>query len=239
MQDDSGPLRALSTGWIYSLFQNVAGARRARQWLADNVWKCSGAEKVVDLGCGTGDVLEHLPSNVRYVGIDISEDYVELARRRFGDRGVFLVGTARTFLERDDSELMNADLMVCNGVLHHLDDEEVLDVLRLAAKILRPEGRLTCFEPTYVSHQSRFSRWIMSRDRGKNIRSEAEWNAIAETVFPGCSTRVVTGMLRLPYIHIVIECRSPAPSTTHLQDMTEVTIGHDLDVKAATPATQT
>lgn len=218
MQDDSGARRALTSGRVYAWFQNIVGAKRARQWLADNVWNCQDGEKVVDIGCGTGDVLEHLPARIRYVGVDISDAYVELARRRFGSRGVFLVGTAGTFLDRADSELMDADLMVCNGLLHHLDDEEVLDVLHLAAKVLRPNARLVCFEPTYVDRQSRLGRWIMGKDRGRNIRTDAQWNEIARSVFAACTTRIMTGLLRLPYTHIVIEAMN-SDARSHLANV--------------------
>ena len=206
MQDDSGLRSVLTHGRMYALFQNAVGARHARQWMADNAWRCRGSEKVLDIGCGTGDVLEHLPSTVRYVGIDISDTYVRLARQRFGDRAVFLVGTAGTFLGRASQELIDTDLVLCNGLLHHLDDAEVLEVLHLAAEVLRPNARLVCLEPAYVQGQPRISRWIMSKDRGRNVRTDGEWNAIARQVFTDCESRIVTGLIRLPYTHIVIEC---------------------------------
>jgi SAM-dependent methyltransferase len=205
MQDDTGLRKALGSGWIYSWFQTAVGAKRARRWLAANVWKCNGDEKVIDLGCGTGDALEQLPPSVRYIGVDISEGYVELAQKRFGARARFLVGTATTLLERGATELHGADLMVCNGLLHHLDDEEVLDVLELAATVLRPEGRFVCFEPTYLQYQQPLSRWVMGQDRGRNIRTDVEWSELVRRVFPDTSTRILTGLLRLPYTHVVIE----------------------------------
>ena len=208
MQDDAGLRRALTSGWVYSSFQNFVGAKRARQWLADEIWRCSNGDKFVDVGCGTGDVLEHLPPGVHYVGFDISEAYIDLARRRFGDRATFLVGTAGTFLDEPDSTLLGADLMVCNGLLHHLEDHEVREVLDLAATVLRPDARLVCFEPTFLPRHPPFGRWIMSKDRGKNIRTLAEWNDLARTVFPSSTSRVVTGLLRLPYTHVIIECHN-------------------------------
>ena len=48
----------------------------------------------------------------------------------------------------------------------------------------------------------------MAKDRGKNIRTEARWNEMARSVFPSCTARIVKGLLRLPYTHIVIECRN-------------------------------
>lgn len=213
MQDETGLRKALSSGRIYSWFQSAVGAGRTRRWLATNVWKCTGDETVVDIGCGTGDMLEQLPPGIRYVGIDISEAYVERARERFGERGRFLVGTAETMLERA-GELIGADLVVCNGLLHHLDDREVMSVLQLAAAVLRPNGRFVAFEPTYLQHQPLLGRWIMGQDRGRNIRTDAEWRALVLRVFPDATARILTGLLRLPYTHVLLEATNggqPSP----------------------------
>ena len=213
MQVETGLRKALSSGRIYSWFQTAVGAKRARRWLAANVWKCHGGEKVVDIGCGTGDVLEQLPATVRYVGIDISAAYIELARQRFGEQATFLVGTAGAFLERGTSVLDGTDLVVCNGLLHHLGDDEVLEVLQLAATILRPNGRFVALEPTYLQHQPTVSRWIMDQDRGRNIRTDAEWSELARRVFPDSSARILTGLLRLPYTHVVLESTNREPAS--------------------------
>ena len=210
MQDETGLRRALGIGWIYSWFQSAVGARKTRRWLATNVWKCTSDERVVDIGCGTGDLLEQLPPGVQYVGIDISAAYIERAQRRFGTRGRFLVGTAETVLERASRELVGADLVVCNGLLHHLDDREVMAVLHLAATVLRPNGRFVGFEPTYLQHQPLLGRWIMRQDRGRNIRTDAEWRELVLRVFPDSSTRIVTGLLRLPYTHVLLESTNRA-----------------------------
>ena len=205
MQDETGLRKALSSGRVYSWFQSVVGAGRTRRWLATNAWKCTGDEMVVDIGCGTGDMLEQLPPGIRYVGIDISAAYIERARKRFGARGRFLVGTAETVLEDAGSELLGADLVVCNGLLHHLDDREVIGVLQLAAAVLRPNGRFVAFEPTYLQHQPSLARWIMGQDRGRNIRTDAEWRELVLRVFPDATARILTGLLRLPYTHVLLE----------------------------------
>ena len=46
----------------------------ARQYLA-----VTAGERVLDLGCGPGDILSALP-DCEYVGIDVEERYIEAAR---------------------------------------------------------------------------------------------------------------------------------------------------------------
>ena len=214
MQDDGGLRRILSVGGIYALVQSLAGANRARSWLAERFWRANVDTKVVDAGCGTGEVLDFLPRDVHYVGFDLSAPYIARAQAQYGARGEFMVGTATHFLTRPDPRLANADLVLCNGLLHHLDDHEVLDVFALAARVLKPTGRMVCLEPTTLAYQLRSSRWIMAQDRGKNIRSEQEWKLLVARAFPTFETHILTGLYRIPYTHIVIECSmTPRPDS--------------------------
>ncbi len=210
MQDDSGLKRLLSVAWVYELVQTVLGANHARRWLARTHWRLRGGERVVDVGCGPGHVRDFLPPDIDYVGFDLSAAYIASAGRAYAGRGVFLVGTAATFLDRPDPRMAGADLVLCTGLLHHLGDDESAQILRLAAAVLRPGGRLVCFEPTFLAHQTRLSRWWVRRDRGRNVRTEAEWKALVGKVFADFSSSVNTGLMRIPYVHIVLECRKPA-----------------------------
>lgn len=208
MQDDSGLKRVLSVPSVYSLFQNLVRRRNAQVWISENVLKLQGTEKVIDVGCGPGYLLDELPPGVDYYGFDISEEYILAAREQYGDRGTFIVGTARDFLENPDERLKQADVVFCDGLLHHLDDDEVLEVLTLAKQVLNQTGRLLCIEPTMLAYQTGFSKWIMNKDRGGNIRSEEGWKALVSRVFDDFSTSIITGRVRIPYVHIILECRN-------------------------------
>jgi len=207
MQDNRGLKGILSISSFYAHFQNLVGARHVRAWLATNYWKVNSGDKVVDIGCGPGTTLDDLPDNITYIGIDISEEYVRSAKQRFDPRATFIVGTARELVESPDPILSNSDLILCTGLLHHLDDEEVMYVFKLAKQILNATGRLICLEPTYLVHQGYFSKWSMRRDRGRNVRTESEWKKLASSVFKCFTTNIATNLYRLPYIHIIIECR--------------------------------
>lgn len=207
-EDNRGVKKLLGVPSCYNFFQkNILGGDKARRWLATNVWKISGGERIIDIGCGSGTILEHLPRDISYLGIDTNESYIRSALKNFSDRGTFCVGTAPELVGQDASLVNSADVVICNGVLHHLSDDEAIEILRLAKRLLKLKGRLLCLEATFLAHQGRLSRWLVSRDRGRYIRTEQQWKDIVGPVFDRYTTNILTGLIRIPYTHIVIECQ--------------------------------
>lgn len=97
-------------------------------------------DTAVDLGCGTGMVLDRLRERARQViGVDGSSRMLELARRRFGAEadGMSLRIGELDHLPLRDGE---ADFACINMVLHHLSDP--LPALAEISRILRPGGIL-------------------------------------------------------------------------------------------------
>jgi SAM-dependent methyltransferase len=210
MQDDSGLKSLLTLSWGYKLFQKAVGSGEARRWLSEHFWRLRPSQKILDIGCGPGNILQYLPDGVDYVGFDISEEYVSHARARHRDdpKKTFIVGVAEDFIDELPPEMRDADLVVMNGLMHHLEDHEALAALRLAHAALAPDqGRMVCLEPSFLLRQSPLSRWLLRQDRGRNVRSEQQWKHLVGQVFPNFETHILTGLIRIPYTHIVIEAR--------------------------------
>ena len=209
MQDDGGLKKILTLSWAYSLFKRALGNRRAYEWMNREFWRIEPGQKVVDIGCGPGIVLRFLPEDIDYVGFDVSEEYIRHAREAHAGnpRRTFLVGNSEDFVKQLPESMADADLVLINGVLHHLDDDEALTALRLAHACLHPGGRLVSYENCLLRSQAPLARWIVSKDRGRNLRYESEWKALFSKVFASFETHVLTGLLRIPYTHIVIEAR--------------------------------
>jgi ubiquinone/menaquinone biosynthesis C-methylase UbiE len=213
-QDDGGLKRLLTISWFYDFFQErLLGGSKSREWLATNAWKARSGEVVVDIGCGSGTTLAHLPPDIEYLGIDVSDNYIRSARKKFPGRGTFFLGTVHDLIDQDGSHSASADLVLCNGLLHHLTDGEALEVLELAKRIMKPGGRLVCLEAVFLARQTGLSRWIVDRDRGRHVRLEQEWKDLIGQAFESYSTRILTGLLRIPYTHIVIECFNESSSS--------------------------
>lgn len=196
--------RLFDVSFCYDFFQDLIGTRQARQWLQLNFWRLSQGDKIVDVGCGTGDILNFIPEGINYIGFDINEQYIVNARKKYGAKGEFFIGEVSQF--RNNSRFFDTDLVTCNGVLHHLDTQQFIQVVEFAKAILRSRGRMVCIEPCFLMHQDKLSTWLMKQDRGAYIRYEDEWKQIVGRVFTQTKTYVLTGLVRFPFVHIVIEC---------------------------------
>jgi SAM-dependent methyltransferase len=207
MQDDSGLKRLLGFSWVYASFQSLVGATRGAKWVCDHFWRARPGQKVVDIGCGPGNTAHLLPDGVQYVGFDVSAHYIDHARRTFANdpNKTFLEGVAEDFLIQLPVQMQNADLVIMNGLLHHLNDEEALTALRLAHESLSPNGRLVCLEGCFLVSQAPMAHWLLKHDRGQNVRTESDWKALISKVFDNFDTYIATGLLRIPYTQIIIE----------------------------------
>ena len=92
-------------------------------------------------------------------------------------------------------------------MLHHLDDDESVTLFREAKAALCPGGLVVTIDPCYAEGQSKVAAAIISRDRGQNIRTPAEYVALARNVFDDVQLDVRHDLLRVPYSHAVITCR--------------------------------
>src|ERR1035438_4620930 len=87
-------------------------------------------KRLLDFGCGTGQTSTQLAALGAFVvGIDISPELIELARRRAELDGV------TDHVQFQNVDLLKAppdsfDLILCSAVLHHVDFRVVLPILR-------------------------------------------------------------------------------------------------------------
>lgn len=194
--------RMLEFGWVYRLFRAFAADDSFTNHLIENWYQVEPSTRVLDLGCGTGDTLQLLPTFASYEGHDINPDYIRLCRERFGERGNFI----QTDLSSDQFGAAGQfDLALLVGVLHHLDDEACLHLLRNARRALRPGGRLVTLDGVFHSGQRPLSRFVVSLDRGRHVRREENYLALVGQIFPKIRHEVCEGRIRIPYSHILIE----------------------------------
>lgn len=203
-QITTGVRRVLSVPRIYDAIQTALGAHYAREVLVKDYVRPAPGQELIDVGCGTGELLPHLPKEVDYVGFDLSPDYIRQASQRYADRGRFKCMDVADVAQPDGTEV--ADVAVAVGLLHHLDDDEARTFLGDIRKRLRVGGRLVTMDPTFLKRQPYLATFMMKRDRGQNIRTPSRYTKLTEGVFSSVNCDVRQDLLRIPYSHCILEC---------------------------------
>jgi SAM-dependent methyltransferase len=146
-------------------------------------------------------MVPYLPRS-EYVGFDANPDYIQQARRRFPEAHF----TCDRVNECNLPQSEYFDIVIALGILHHLDDQEAVQLFRMARRTLKPQGRLITLDGVWVAGQSRFARFLLSRDRGRFVRRAEQYVALASTSFSTVNSTVRHDMLRIPYSHLILEC---------------------------------
>jgi SAM-dependent methyltransferase len=204
MQHDSGVRFWLKVPFLYKLFQDAIGGNALRRSFIESHVRAEAGDKLIDIGCGPGEILRWLP-DVDYLGFDFNPAYIATAERTHNRKGTFVIGDTKALWH--DPRFRDADVVIALGILHHLEDEEAEHCIRFAHRALKPGGRFLCFDACWISNQTFLSRYVMSKDRGQNIRTEQMYRHLAESAFKKIETWIDTKPLRIPYVMIFLECQ--------------------------------
>ena len=191
----------LNLPWAYQMWGSVVGSDGYRKTLAKEHIRARTSDRILDVGCGPGSMVSYLPRS-EYVGFDANPDYIQQARQRFPEAHF----TCDRVNEYNLPQSEYFDIVIALGILHHLDDQEAVQLFRMARRTLKPQGRLITLDGVWVAGQSRFAKFLLSRDRGRFVRRAEQYVALASTSFSTVNSTVRHDMLRIPYSHLILEC---------------------------------
>jgi ubiquinone/menaquinone biosynthesis C-methylase UbiE len=122
---------------------------------------------VLDVGCGTGAVLEAILTahpEVRGVGVDLSPEMLGVARERLGDTAELHVGDAEHLPLHD----AGVDHVVCVDSVHHYPHPAA--ALREMARVTRPGGGLVIGEWRVAAPLRQLMNALLPRLPGGDVR---------------------------------------------------------------------
>jgi SAM-dependent methyltransferase len=125
---------------------------------------------VLDFGCGVGADIPVLRTELaaeRIIGIDVSADCLDVARRRCPPPAEFV-------LSQDYTPGGDIDLAFCNGVFHHIAPGARAKAMELIVRALRPGGIFSFWENNPWNPGARYSMARCEFDRDAIVMSPRE-----------------------------------------------------------------
>ena len=194
----------LKNPFIYWAYQRLVGGDTARKLFIKNNVKPVEGKKILDIGCGPGNIIDFLPK-MDYYGFDIDANYIEAAKQKYGDKGIFLCSNMKEFVVPEPGTF---DIVIATGVLHHLEDGDAKNLFKIASEALSPSGRLITFDGCYINKQHIIAYLMLKFDRGKYVRTKNEYENLAAQSFSSINSIIDETYFHLPYTSIIMECHN-------------------------------
>lgn len=169
-------LLASSPRVLMFLRRILEGNFNAQKKVLQNDFAANAGEKVLDIGCGTGEFSVFF-QNAVYTGIDVEKKYIDYAQKNY--KGKFLTTNAAILPFSANA----FDKILIIGVLHHMNDEQGRSVLAEARRVLNSNGRMLVMEDIKLAGEGLLTRLIHRFDLGKHIRNEGEYRALLQRHF--------------------------------------------------------
>lgn len=151
----------------------VGGVDYGAAWKDLNV---QADETVVDVGCGTGDGHRYLQSYKTYFGFDTDPLAIDYAKRRTAGRPN--VSLEARLLVEDDLQRIKPDKVMLGSLLHHLSDEQALDLLGMLARTPNLK-RVTTADIIPLAGRP-LNNFFVRLDRGRFPRTADGYTQLAE-----------------------------------------------------------
>lgn len=201
----------LTNGWrsllsppeVYNLCMNLLKGNGARRTFVETYIRPYAGMRILDLGCGPANILDCLPKDIVYTGVDLSQSYIDAAQKKYGARGFFFCAPLDSLSKIGLKEF---DIVMGIGVLHHLDDGQAENFFKIVSKVLTAKGRCLTIDPCLISQQHAIARFLISLDRGRNVRTPDQYKNLIGNLFPHVTQVVAHNRLRVPYTHCIMEC---------------------------------
>lgn len=197
-----GIRKVLELPIMYQTLMTVLGANKLYNYFIQEILKPKAGDSILDIGCGTGKLLEYMPEDIEYTGYDLNDEYIKQAKNKYGNRAKFYCKAVDESISHEGSQ--KYDKVIAFALLHHLPDQVIHNLAKSVQPILKPGGVFITLDPTYVEGQSSIAKFIISKDRGQNVKFPQGYQNLMLKVFKNVEVKVLHNQINIPYNHTVL-----------------------------------
>ena len=133
-------------------------------------------DRILDIGCGGGDALRYLDAFASYHGFDTDDVAISFAKER-AEAQRNDVSFAAMEVNAATFEALEPTCVMMNGLLHHLDDDAAIGLLKMCA--YPTVTRIVTNDTVYIrGHQ--LNNVMAYMDRGRFVRRVPWYRKLAE-----------------------------------------------------------
>lgn len=142
--------------------------------IAEKINVLPKGSRILDIGCGTGNLLGELKEDKELIGIDQSLEMLIIAKNKYPN----LTLKMGNFLDEsyDDKQV---DIIVSTYAFHHLQGEEKIEALDKMVKALSPRGKIIIGDLMFENEEQRQKK----KDYYKSIGREDLWEIIEDEYY--------------------------------------------------------
>ncbi len=152
---------------VYSLWQAPFYKQKVYH-LVNDLKTVNHPLRVLDLGCGPGTNIEFFKDH-HYTGVDLNPNYIKSIKHA-ADR-ILICSDVNSFLEQDSGKY---DIILINSLMHHLDTNEVTQLLGKLSDKLNHDANVYIFD-LVLPLNAGVPRLLTSLDRGNYPRDFNVW----------------------------------------------------------------
>ena len=193
--------RILAYPRIYNLYQSLIGANSYLKRFSETFIKTEKSIRMLDMGCGTANIVPFLNSEIEYFGIDFSQKYIDYASKKYS-KHTFLCGNIC------EQNQINGefDIIISKGVMAGLKDEQLLKMFDIIVSLSNEKTRIILSDMNHRSNSSVFEKFIQRQERNKELRSKDDYIRLITQKFNIDKITELNNVYRIPYSRVVFEC---------------------------------
>ncbi|MBI4158950.1 class I SAM-dependent methyltransferase [Candidatus Woesearchaeota archaeon] len=156
----------LNTPLLFNLVRSilVGGKKRMYNEIRNAVNAQSG-DKILDIGCGTGEFAFLFNNSIDYTGIDMNKDFLDYASSVYKNKKFILMDATKMSFKKNEF-----DIVLLLSFMHHFP-EDLLD--KILKEVNRVGKRIVILDPLPRKYNP-LSRLFYALDRGDFIRKKEE-----------------------------------------------------------------
>jgi 2-polyprenyl-3-methyl-5-hydroxy-6-metoxy-1,4-benzoquinol methylase len=184
---------------VYAKLMGFLLGANTHKTLVDEYIQPTPGCSVLDVGCGPAVILD-LFHDVKYVGLDHNPNYIATATKKYGSKGTFICAGVN---QLNDYGLKTFDRIIILGVMHHLDDAQLAQLMMSLKDRLNHGGVLITFDVAFEDKQNLIAKLLAKNDRGNFVRTKEQYIEFIEMSFKVQQADIRHDLLRVPYTHLL------------------------------------